>query len=117
MSSLALATGTRAGRPTRPCLIDLCRRERAPADGSQGGGGDDDGAVGDEDNAARRPSGGRAAGWRSMRHGLAGRVAEAGPVSGGREETLRGGVPSPCRAGGDVAAADPAVHAEELHAV
>src|SRR5215475_3620375 len=77
MSSLALATGTRTGRPTRPCLIDLCRRERAPADGSQGGGGDDDGAVGDDDNAARRPSGGRAAGWRSMRHGL----MRPGPVA------------------------------------
>jgi hypothetical protein len=32
-------------------------------DASQGGGGVHSGAMGDDDNAARRPSGGRAAGW------------------------------------------------------
>jgi hypothetical protein len=42
---------------------------------------------------------------------------DSGPASGGLDEVLRGGVPPPCRLGGDVAAAYPAIDAEELHAV
>src|SRR5215813_15538565 len=38
---------------------------------SQGGGGAHSGTMGDDDNAARRPSGGRAAGRRSAGHALA----------------------------------------------
>src|SRR6516164_706060 len=38
--------------------------------GSQGGGGAHSGAIGDDDNAARRPSGGRAAGWGFAGHAL-----------------------------------------------
>ena len=44
-------------------------------------------------------------------------MGDLGLASGWPEETLRGGVPSPCRARGDVAPAYPAVHAEELHTV
>jgi DNA polymerase-3 subunit gamma/tau len=51
--------------------------------GSQGGGGADSGAIGGDGNAARRPSGGRAAGWRSTRHGLA-------PSGRGRRQPWRG---------------------------
>src|SRR5947209_20252824 len=39
-------------------------------DGSQGGGGAHGGSLGDDDNAASRPSGGRAAGWRSTGYTL-----------------------------------------------
>src|SRR6266516_1983850 len=46
-------------------------------DGSAGGGGADSGAVGDDGNATRRPSGGRAAGWRSARHGLVAKLPAA----------------------------------------
>src|SRR5690242_19303223 len=55
---------TPASRPDQGCPVGLCRRERLS-------GGMDRKAeeepivvyMGDDDNAARRPSGGRAAGW------------------------------------------------------
>ena len=65
-----------------------------------------------------------AAGWRGLPAG--GRVAGVGmgdqAVLSGREpgrfdETVRAGVPSPGRGGGDVGSAYPAACAEELYAV
>src|SRR6516165_2502327 len=56
--------------------------------GSQGGGGAHSGAIGDDDNAARRPSGGRAAGWGSAGHALALRATAKPPA--GRRATVAG---------------------------
>src|SRR5215471_16657642 len=50
--------------------------------GSQGRGGAQSGTMGDDDNAARRPSGGRAAGWRSAGHALAQPARYAALVAG-----------------------------------
>src|SRR6266567_6347053 len=71
-------------RRSMPSRAAAMKGDGEAGGGSQGGGGAHSGSMGDDDNAASRPSGGRAAGWRSMRYGPGlPRTADAVVVGGG----------------------------------